>query len=99
MGAIVESLSELQFIDRFKKIRPDNFSDQALIELYNYYTDVSEGIGEVIEFDPILICVEWTEYDTEKEVLDEYSLESIEDLHNSTVLIPIQNGGYLVQNF
>lgn len=98
--AIKETLSEDSFINRFLEIRKDNFSVKALRELYHYYDDMSEGIGNDIEFDPIAICCEWTEYDTEQECLDDYShCEDIEEIRTSTVVLPVYGDSILVQNY
>ena len=97
--AIKETLSEDSFINRFLQIR-GNFSVKALRELYHYYDDMSEGIGEDIEFDPVAICCEWTEYDTEQECLDDYShCEDIEEIRTSTVVLPVYGDAIIVQNF
>lgn len=97
--AIKETLSEDSFINRFLQIR-GNFSVKALRELYHYYDDMSEGIGEDIEFDPVAICCEWTEYDTEQECLDDYShCEDIEEIRTSTVVLPVYGDAILVQNY
>lgn len=97
--AIKDTLNEDSFISRFLKIR-DNFSVKALRELYHYYDDMSEGIGEDIEFDPVAICCEWTEYETEQECLDDYShYDNIEEIRNSTVVLPVYGNSILVQNF
>ena len=97
--AIKDTLSEDSFISRFLQIR-DNFSVKALRVLYHYYDDMSEGIGEDIEFDPISICCEWTEYETEQECLDDYShCEGMEEIRTSTVVLPVYGDSILVQNF
>ena len=99
--AIRDTLGENEFINRFMQIRPDNFSVEGLRQLYYYYVDLSDGIGEDIEFDPISICCEWIEYDSVKEAIEQYNnidINSIEDLQNNTVVIPCGEG-VLVQEF
>jgi len=59
--AIRETLFAGQFVSRFKAIRPDNFSNSALYALFYYFDNLSDGIGEDIEFDPIAICCEYSE--------------------------------------
>lgn len=99
--SIKETLDEHTFVNRFMSIR-DNFSTAALVSLYHYYDDMSEGIGEDIEFDPIAIASDWCEYKNYAECLEDYDhIEDIEELYNSTVVIPVIDGteNILVQAF
>ena len=101
MGAIIDTLDEYQFVERLMKIRPENFSPKAARNLFYWYEDLSEGIGENIEFDPIAICVEWSEYENHKEALEELGLESIDELYDRTVVLPVEEGTekILVQDY
>ena len=101
MGAIIDTLDEYQFVDRLMKIRPENFSHKGALSLFHWYEDLSEGIGENIEFDPIAICVEWNEYESHKEALEEYGLESIDELYERTVVLPVveDSENILVQQY
>ena len=49
------------FLDEFKKIRPNNFSRDGLTALYNYLVELEEDMKEDFEFDPIALCCEYTE--------------------------------------
>ena len=44
------------FIDAFKKLRPDNFSHEGLVLLFDYL----ESLDEEMELDVIAICCEWS---------------------------------------
>jgi|TARA_B100001142_G_C14163554_1_gene589448 hypothetical protein len=92
MGAIIDTLDEYQFVERLMKIRPENFSPKAARNLFYWYEDLSEGIGENIEFDPISICIEWSEYENHKEALEQMGLESIDELYERTVVLPVEEG-------
>jgi hypothetical protein len=97
--AIKDTLDEYSFVSRFLE-RRDNFSPNALQTLYHYFDDLSEGIGEDIEFDPIAICCDWTEYENEKECLEDYDfVEDMEEIRTSTVVLPVHGGSILVQNY
>lgn len=93
---IVETLNEHTFVNRFSEFR-DNFSPKALRELYHYYND-SEF---TIEFDPVAICCDWTEYETKQEALEDYSgsIDSWEEFDYKTTVIPIYGDSVLIQNF
>lgn len=98
--AIKETMALHTFIKRFKEFRPDNFSDEGLISLFNYFDDLSEETGEDLEFDPIAICVDFTEYDSFKELQEDYDqIKSLEDLWDHTHLIQLRNGGLIIQAF
>lgn len=71
---IVQTLTESAFIDAFQKVRPDNFSSRGLSLLFEYYESYSYDTGENVEFDPIAICCDWSEYNNIEEIREEYDL-------------------------
>ena len=73
--AIVETISESQFIDAFKKwdTYKDAFSYEGLQALYEYLWEVSECMdNKQIELDVVSICGDYTEYKNWKEFVDDY---------------------------
>lgn len=98
--AIKETMALHTFIKRFKEIRPDDFSDDALVGLFNHFNDLSEETGEDLEFDPIAICVDYAEYDSFKELQEDYHfIDNLEDLWDHTHLIQLRSGGLVIQAF
>lgn len=88
------------FVDAFNSYdRKENFSYDGLKALFDYYEEYEESTGEKIELDVIAICCEWNEYESEKALLDEHSMDAIEEVENSTTVIKLDNGGYLIQVF
>ena len=71
--AIKEEVTLSYFMDRFNEVRPNNFSYGGLETLYNYLWDLSEDIGEDMELDVIAVCCDYTEYDNEEELIEDYS--------------------------
>ena len=67
-----KTLSKNEFVEEFKKVRPVQFTDEALIALYDYYMDYEDSAGEEIDFDPISICCYWGEYDSLEDAQAEY---------------------------
>tara|TARA_R100000353_G_scaffold26000_2_gene22115 strand:- start:151 stop:504 length:354 start_codon:yes stop_codon:yes gene_type:complete len=64
------------FISDFLAVR-DNFSREGLTLLFEYY----DSIGEPIEFDPIAMCCDWSEYSDPLEALEEVGgLDEFESL-------------------
>ena len=60
-----QNINQSQFIDAFASVgRKDQFSYDARVALYEYYTELEEETGEEIELDPIAVCCEWSEYET-----------------------------------
>ena len=83
-----EIVTEHSFIDAFRnsELRKEQFSYEALKELFEYYDNLAEDTGEPIQFDMVAICCEWAEYDSLEELEEAYDmpLKALED--NITVL-------------
>lgn len=95
-----KTINESEFIDGFTKIgREDNFTREARRELYNWYTYLEDGLDEEIEYDPIAICCDWTEWESEEELIEEWGVESIEELEQDTTVIKLENGNILMMNY
>ena len=97
---MIITLTQAEFIDRFLQIRPNNFSTEGLRSLYEYFEEVDEGM----EFDPIAICTEYTEYSSLRELLDEYGgdfnyIKDIQDLSDYTSVIPIDDFSFIIADF
>jgi len=97
--AIVDTLGRSDFIHAFRRCRPDNFTYDALAVLYDYYEDYSESIGENVEFDPITICREWTEYPSLYEMLKAYDKDELSELEDETTVIKVNEDCYLVMKY
>ncbi len=70
--------------------RKDQFSWEGLGALFDYIEDYEDSTGEQIEFDPIALCVEYTEYENLEELRGQYGdIESMEDLQDHTSVIEI----------
>lgn len=68
-----ETVSEFTFIDRFDEIgRKDNFTREARRALFEYYEEMEADTGEEIDFDPIAICCDWSEYDNAGSWAEDY---------------------------
>jgi len=64
------------FVDDFLAVR-DDFTREALALLFEYY----DSIGEPIEFDPIAMCCDWSEYSDPLEALEDVGgLDEFESL-------------------
>ena len=84
------TINQNDFLDAFKKLRPNNFSYEGLIALYNYLEDYEQGVDEVLELDVIAFCCDYTEYENLEEYKKSYSsINSIKDIEDATTYIPI----------
>ena len=79
----------------------NNFSYKGLKSLYNYLVDLEEDTGRNIEFDPVAICCEYSEYENLEEIKNNYNdIETIEDLRDHTQVIEISGSDkIIIQDF
>lgn len=105
-----QTISRNDFVDAFKKIRPDNFSTAGLIELFDYLEDYEENSGEEMELDVIAICCDFTEYENLAEFQANYGeeYETLSDIEDRTTLIRVnidededgkEDGRFIIQGF
>lgn len=89
----------------------NNFTFEGAQALQAYLEELSEELGENIEFDPIAWCVEWSEYasyddfqhDTgytkDGKTYNGYdNINSLEELKDNTTVIEF-DGGIIIQEF
>jgi hypothetical protein len=108
-----QTLTQYQFVELFLQLRPDNFSQDALAALFDYYEEFEESTGEEIEFDPVSICCDWAEYDSASEAAEAYGWESgeaddekndtsereaLQYLHDETTVLELSSG-FVVLSF
>lgn len=97
-----QNVTESMFIDAFQQAgRGEQFSRTALSEMYDYFTDLENDIGEEIELDVIAICCEWTEYDSLEDFQSDYGVEgyeTLDDIRDNTTVIEMVDG-FIIQQF
>lgn len=109
---MIETVTESTFVDTFVKInRENNFSYYGRLALFEYFEQLEDDIGEQIEFDPIAICCEFTEYENLEELNQAYNknFEDLEEVREYTQVIEIhklnyetmkyEDGGFIVQDW
>lgn len=92
----------------------NQFSPEGADAVQAYYENLSEDIGENIEFDPIAWCVEWTEFNSLVEAYREHYGDDTdlpeeqrrtqndqirEFFEDNTTLIELENGNVLLSEF
>ena len=92
------TVSQYDFTESFRNMgRSDNFSYDGLIALYDYLTGLEDDIGSEIELDVIALCCAYSEYDSFKELQEDYSdIRTMEELEEQTTVIPVNEtyGGF-----
>lgn len=80
-----------QFCDNWPESRKDQFSYDAKKAIFDYLENYEEETGEQLEFDPIAICCEWTEYEDFAALQAEYStIETMDKLKDNTIVLEIE---------
>ena len=103
------TITEPEFIDGFKGSYANSFTYEGKRALYEYFTQLEEDTSFEIEFDPIAIHCEYTEYEdfTEflgdyKDYAEEHNIKKIEDIAEHTQLIKcddVWNHRFIIQQF
>jgi len=87
-------VSKTDFIDWFRSsdTYKNNFSYEGLDALFDWLEEYEDGTGQDVEFDPIAICCEFSEYENLQEVKENYScINDMDDLEMHTSVIPVYN--------
>ena len=85
---MIMTLDVYNFRDLFNRVRPQQFTYEALGELFEYY----EEQGEDVEFDPVAICCEWSE-------VEQGSEEHRDAVEADAYILELDNGNALVQEY
>ena len=97
---IITTVTSNDFHDAFNKMRPNQFSYDALDAMFEYLEDLSEDIGEPFKLDVIALACEWVEYGSMASAILEYwDIETREDLRDWTIVIDLDDGGLVMQRF
>lgn len=101
-----QTITENEFCQWFAKHRPNNFSLEGRIALFEYLTELEEDCGDELDFEPIALCCDYSEYESAIEACEDYSAVDVgmeEDdclkwLEANTMVWPF-DGGIIIQNF
>ena len=85
---MIMTLNVYKFRDLFNRVRPQQFTYEALGYLFDYY----EGLDESTEFDPVAICCEWSE-------VEQGSEEHRDAVEAEAHIIELDNGNVLIQEY
>ena len=99
---MIDTINSYTFKRWFEVNRPNNFSYTGLNELFDYLEEYEESTGEQIEFDPIALCCEYTEYENIAEFHQNYDKETYPDkdsIMDYTQLIEVGANSFIIQDF
>ena len=92
------SINFYDFRSAFEDLRPNNFSYEGITVLWEYFQEYEESTDTEIELDIISICCDYTQ-STIKEALDVYDLNSLEELEEQTIVIPVNEDEVIYLNY
>jgi hypothetical protein len=96
------TLGFYEFSSWFEQNRPNNFSREGLKSLFEYLEQYEADCGTELDFDPIALCCEYTEYDDLGEFHQNYDHERYPDedaIMDCTTLIKVGGTSFIIQNF
>ena len=76
--ALTQEITRSQFTDTLLRDEYADWSYKGAHALYDYLQDLSEGMGEDIDFDHVALRCEWTESSVE-ELAEQYSNQLNDD--------------------
>ena len=91
-----------EFRSWFENNRPNNFSRAGLMALWEYLEQYESDTGEEIEFDPIALCCEYTEYEDIQEFHLDYDADKYPDtdaIMDATLVYCFGVTSFIIQNF
>ena len=96
-----QSITRFDFVDWFRgsDTYKNNFSYNGLNSLFDYFEQLEEEMESEIDFDPIAICCEFSEYENLDEIKKSYSsveINNIDDLKYHTNVIEIDDSDKLI---
>ena len=83
-----QTINFYEFAEQFQALRPNSFSREGLIALWEYLEQFEEDTGHEIEFDVIALCGDFTEYDS----LADYQQDYSDNAEDYTAAITENNG-------
>ena len=88
---MITQVSQTDFIDAFKAIRPDNFTYNGLKTLYAYLEDLANSTGQEHKLNVGDLCSEYQEFKNWAEFEEDFGTDfvDLEKLHDYTIVIPI----------
>ena len=98
-----DTISIYRFQNWFQENRPNNFSRTGQVALFEYIEQYEEDTDTEIEFDPISLCVDYTEYEDMNEFWGNYpdkeTYPNKDEIRDYTEVIEVGTDSFIIQNF
>ena len=93
---IVDILDENTFARRLMDDEYATWTYDGAVAVYEYLMDMVDATDEPIEFDKVAIRCDFHEYKTIDEALEEYQVETLEDLQDERLVMVTKTGSVVV---
>ena len=99
--SIIRQIDKYTFRAAFEDYgRKNQFSYDGLDALFEFLDELSEDCGTPMELDVIALCCEFTEYENLAELQENYTdIESMDDLNDNTMVIPVDDDRFIIQDY
>ena len=97
---MINTLSTNQAVTELMADDNANWSYEAATALVEWLEELEDSSGEPIEFDPVALRCEFSEY-TATDLVEEYSM-TLEEIRDNTIVIELgtlKNKSFVVQQF
>lgn len=96
---MIQKIDIYDFTKQFERYgRKNQFSHEGLEALFEHLEQIEDVTGENIELDVVALCIDYTEYNSIDDILQDYGYDTIEEVYDRTIIIECENS-YIVQNF
>jgi len=88
-----QMVTESEFVNRFDEIdRSNNFTHWGRVALFKHLEQYEEDTGTELEFDPIALCCEFSEYEDLAELNEAYNkeFEDLDEVREYTIVIEVE---------
>ena len=90
---MIQTVNTFDFHKTMEEYRPKYFSYDALTVLFNYLYTLGDDDKPYI-FDPVAVCLEWSEYFSINDACNQYQgINDLDDLSDKTIVLVMDNGG------
>ena len=97
---MINTLTTNQAVNELMADEYANWSYEAATALVEWLEELEDSSGEPIEFDPVALRCEFSEY-TATDLVEEYSM-TLEEIRDNTIVIELgtlKNKSFVVQQF
>lgn len=99
---MIQRVTNSNFIDAFRAMRPDRFTLAGLNALFNYLEEIEFDQEKQIEFNVVTICNDYTQYESLKEFNKDChgDFEDMDEVNEGATLILIDNcDSFIITDF